>query len=426
MRLAKNMLLTPQQYAEKQMESVQHSAEIKEMKADFRAGPSCHPRSYQHIHRRSADQKLIPSHVEFNTPPKQRKRPATAKGRLQMQKVHDQKSPVRGAEMSPELLTEDDDDTCLWTTKSERVDDADIGRCGLDDFLHGQCDVSGDCSPVVATCGRLSCGYADRRTLLDAPAPLAVDLLDTDASAHSQDAHLLTPSCKESISPVLSAHSILEIERDSDMSSLHGIDARSTGGDERVLNEAAESLPLSISDRDRSVTVRKEKLGEHGSLWEWGNPCACVSKKVVEMTSQVHKTTARGSSIGEGKSGQPIPFFRLPDASCSSAERGGGKAWEPACHALSARPVATASKHVRPKSAFVGLSPRTNLREPMGIWAGPNVPGPGAYNVRERSALGSKFGKVPRFDLTPSEVTFVIFVCVLTVFLFLVLGIAHC
>ena len=440
MRLAENKLLTPQQYAEKQMESVQHSAdkaEIKEMKADFRAGPSWHPCSYQHIHRRSADQKLILSHVEFNTPPKQRKRPATAKGRLQ--KVHDQKSPVRGAEMSPELLTEDDDDTCLWTTKFERVDDADIGRCGLDDFLRGQCDVSGDCSPVVATCGRLSCGYADRRTLLDAPAPLAVDLLERDASAHSQDAHLLTPSCKESISPVLSAHSILEIERDSDMSSLHDIDARSTGGDERVLNEVAERLPLSISDRDRSVTVRKENLGEHGSLWEWGNPGACVSKQVVEMASKrsqgpiyqnskVHKTTARGSSIGEGKSGQPIPFFRLPDASCSSADRGGGKAWEPACRALSARPVATASKHVRPKSAFVGLSPRTNLREPMGIWAGPNVPGPGAYNVRERSAVGSKFGKVPRFDLTPSEVTFVIFffLSVSLLFFFLVFGIAHC
>jgi len=189
-------------------------------------------------------------------------------------------------------------------------------------------------------------------------------------------------------------------------------------------------LPLSIPGRDRSVTVRKEKIGEHGSLWEWGNPCARVSKQVVEMTSQrsqgpisqdsrVHKTTATGSSIGEGKSGQPIPLFRLPDASCSSSERGGGKAWEPACHALSARPVATTSKHVRPKSAFVGLSPRTNLREPMGIWAGPNVPGPGAYNVRERSAVGSKFGKVPRFDLTPSEVTFVIFFCVVTVFCFL-------
>ena len=158
----------------------------------------------------------------------------------------------------------------------------------------------------------------------------------------------------------------------------------------------------------RGLQTKKE--WDNGSIWEWGNPNRMDSHGGSEGKVQP-PTHSRGQ----------VPKLRLP-ARCDAPSS------PKAATSRSARPLlhssrSTLSRPFTPRSgaAFAGLSPRTNLREPMGIWACPNTPGPGAYHVAERTTQGgnlyanisgkrvygrsSKFGNEPRLAPTPTEVS---------------------
>ena len=154
-----------------------------------------------------------------------------------------------------------------------------------------------------------------------------------------------------------------------------------------------------------------KKEWDTGSIWEWGNPNILGSRNISECKQE---------PILSG----PVPRLRLsprchaPSSLKAGISRSAHLSPYPSSRSASARPFGSAS---RSKSAVVGLSPRTNVREPMGIWACPNTPGPGAYQIAERTMQGgnlyaeingkkvygrsNKFGNEPRLGPTPTEVS---------------------
>jgi hypothetical protein len=158
-------------------------------------------------------------------------------------------------------------------------------------------------------------------------------------------------------------------------------------------------------------SLQTKKEWDTGSIWEWGNPNILGSRNISESEQE---------SIPSG----PVPRLRLsprchaPSSLKAGISRSAHLSLYPSSGSASARPFGSAS---RSKSAVVGLSPRTNVREPMGIWACPNTPGPGAYQVAERTIQGgnlyaevngkkvygrsNKFGNEPRLAPTPKEVS---------------------
>ena len=272
-------------------------------------------------------------------------------------------------------------------------------------------------------------------------APLNVDVMDTDTSAQSQFENLLTPG-KESISPVLSEHSTSDIEEfvgeasSSLVSTTHEeaiVDAARPEADSPVQAFSKEAVLAACGDEYAGIPTQKE--WEHGSLWEWGNPNASTSQRVSDMLTAAPQMQAVALNPSRPKSATvnhvpklallphhngPVAVTARPSAQSPSRPSFSRASERPA----SARPSTTGGK----KSKYVGLSPRTNLREAMGIWACPNTPGPGAYNVAERKTQGGncyvdvrqsprertrrltygrtcKLGSEPRFTPTPSEVS---------------------
>ena len=158
-------------------------------------------------------------------------------------------------------------------------------------------------------------------------------------------------------------------------------------------------------------SLQTKKEWDTGSIWEWGNPNTLGSLNISESKQE---------PVPSG----PVPRLRLlprchaPSSLKAGMNRSAHLSPYPFSGSASARPFGSAS---RSKSTVIGLSPRTNVRGPMGIWACPNTPGPGAYQVGERTMQGgnlfaeingkkvygrsSKFGNEPRLAPTPTEVS---------------------
>jgi hypothetical protein len=289
----------------------------------------------------------------------QRKRPSTARARLErVFQAKGQNAPVLETALAPEFLSEDDDDSNF-----ERVEDEHTSRCLPDDVLRAELD--------------------ERLWKED------VDFEDT--SAQLQHTDLMTG--KESISPVPTEYSTLDWEEQGfeaagsqEVTVHHGADVKGGG-------EAQQSTRAIVA-----VQIR-ERLWEHGSMWEWGNP----NSSAAPSTSATQASSLKPNAASTRKNETSVQVAQVPRLALPPRHTGQGAV---TCASLSARP-ATASapsssprrpatarllgKSSRPQSAVVGLSPRTNLREPMGIWAGPNTPGPGAYDVAERRTNGGNY-----------------------------------
>ena len=166
---------------------------------------------------------------------------------------------------------------------------------------------------------------------------------------------------------------------------------------------------------------------EHGSLWEWGNP-----NKTSEIESTPRAaTTSHGAGAGRDEPGPVLvgaagygawsgeerlcvsPAFGLPVQRASHVLT--GESASPSVCPTARRPPRTAIRPATPRSmprsrmgsmSTVVLSPRTNLRQSMGMWTAPNTPGPGAYNISPRMRKGATFAKDRKLAPTSTEVCF--------------------
>jgi len=163
-----------------------------------------------------------------------------------------------------------------------------------------------------------------------------------------------------------------------------------------VTTKKAEVSP--ISPTNNGVT---QVEWAHGSLLSWGNP-HMMDDATESTTCEPPKSTCEHQRFKltmpatRGRTCQPAQTARPPA--------------RPSPRTLS-RPVSARSMDSGSKASMVGLSPRTNVRTYMGIWAGPNTPGPGAYNVPEPTRKGATFSKDRKLAPTSTEVRMPVYVC---------------
>lgn len=167
---------------------------------------------------------------------------------------------------------------------------------------------------------------------------------------------------------------------------------------------------------------------EHGSLWEWGNP---NKNSEIESTPQA-ATRSHGAGAGRDEPGAVLvgaagygawsgedvsQTFGLIVQTASHVLTGeSARSASPSVCPTARRPPRTAGRPATPRSmpssrtgskSSVGLSPRTNLRQSMGMWTAPNTPGPGAYNISPRARKGATFSKDRKLAPTSIEVCFI-------------------
>jgi hypothetical protein len=305
---------------------------------------------------------------------------------------------VHVAPVAPQLLSEDDD------SRFERI-------MVDEDLSHSGC-LTEDTDGANGNEHALLC----RTRHSHQPSPPSKDSLTQITS--SLDSDTTQDQCveifakgRETISPVVAAYSASEMDEGSPPS----FDPHATTS----LVSTDMSAPRDMcTSSTAQMCIPRKATWTNGSSWEWGIPENLHKSGASAVPETLHRTRRFDFTQPEPCSkAQPRPESKIKPK-LGNVERQAVIAQAAILSARATRPASARVQNI--SSSFAGISPRTNVRERMGMWSGPNTPGPGAYDVGERNTLGgtlftavdrkriygrcSKFTKEARLPTSPAQV----------------------